>query len=318
MNVEAAVWEIAEQQYGVVGRRQLNELAIDNQVLRPLLRREILVPLSGRVLRVSGTEPGAHQAAMAAVLDGPPGAVLSHRSAAALWGLPGFELVEPFHVTVPRQGRARRNDLCVVHFHKEMPLDEVVIRGGIPVTSPALTLFHLAAVLHPAKTERTLDNALARRLLSVRKYHVLVKRLGASGRNGTRVSRELAEARLNGYRPPESGFEQRVEWCAGEAGVEVERQVSLGDHEYVGRADFRLVGSNGVIEAQSALYHATPLDEAADQGRVARLLAAGLCVLFVWDRQVFANAPVVIREIRRFHRDVMHGTTPFFRECPDE
>lgn len=318
MSPETTVRRLAEAQYGVVGRRQLNELAIDNQILRPLIRRGLLVPLSRQVLRVDGAGKHGLQTAMAAVLDGPPGAVLSHRSAAALWALPGFDLAEPFHVTVPRQGRSLRSELSIVHFHKEMPLDEVVVYRAIPVTSPPLTLFHLAAVLHPARTERTLDNALANRLFSPRRYHSLVRRLAASGRNGSRISRELAEVRLNGYRPPESGFERRVEWCADEAGVVVERQVSLGDHEYVGRADFRLKGLNGVIEAQSEKYHSTPLDRDADRRRANRILDAGLSVLFVWDRQVFSNAPVVIREIRRFRDDVRRGSSPFLRECPDE
>lgn len=318
MNVEHAVWKLAQTQHGVVGRRQLMELAIDNQVLRPLLRRQILVPMSDAVLRVNGSVEGPHQAAMAAVLDSPPGAVLSHRSAAALWGLPGFELQPEFHVTVPRQGRSRRGDLSIVHFQKDLPLDEIVILQGIPVTTPALTLIHLAAVLHPAHTERTVDNALARHLTSATRFHSLVKRLAASGRNGIRVSRELAEKRLGNYRPPESGLESRVEWCAGEAGVEVERQVALGDHEFIGRVDFRLVGMAGVLEAQSAKYHAAPLDRDVDRRRVDRLLEAGLSVLFLWDRQVFTRPQVAIREIRHFASALRSGAHPFFRECPDE
>lgn len=317
MDIAEVVWQLAEQQHGVVGRRQLNELAIDNQRLRPMLGRSSLIPLSSQVLRVNGSGHGPEQEAMAAVLDGPPGAVLSHRSAAALWRLPGYELREPYHVTVPRQGRSRRSELSIVHFHKDMPLNEVVLHRAIPVTAPALTIFHLAALLHPAQTERTLDNALARRLLSPKRFQSLVRRLAASGRNGTRVSRELADARADGYRPPESGLERRVEWCSTEAGVDLERQVALGDHEFIGRADFRLVGLNGVLEAQSTMHHSVPLDRAADAIRVRKILAAGISVLFVWDRQAFGSPQVVIREIRRFQADVKAGLPPFFRECPD-
>ena len=86
----------------------------------------------------------------------------------------------------------------------------------------------------------------------------------------------------------------------------------------VGRADFRLVGLPGVIEAQSALYHATPLDRTRDSERVKGMLRSGFSVLFVWDRQVFGNSTVVIREIQRFRRDVESTRKPFFRNCPDQ
>lgn len=318
MEIEGVIRHLAEQQYGVVGRRQLNELGIDNQALRPLLARGAVARVTDQVLRVPGSVPDSHQETMIAVLDSPPGAMLSHRSAAALWKLPGFHLHSPFHVIVPRQGRPQRSPLAIIHYQKDLPLDQVVILRGIPVTSPPLTIFHLAAMLHPAHTERTLDNAVARGLLSPAKLAALVRRLAASGRNGTRVSRELAEARIDGHRPPESGFEHRVTWCAAQAGVEVECQVPLGDHEFVGRADFRLVGLPGVIEAQSTLYHAAPMDRTRDRERVEGMLRSGFSVLFVWDRQVFGNSAVVIREIQRFHRDVETTQRPFFRDCPDQ
>jgi hypothetical protein len=76
---------------------------------------------------------------MAAVLASGPGAVLSHRSAAALWGIWGSGTGE-IHVTVPRktrsQGRVRR------HFSL-LPPDEVTIHDGIPVTSAARAVLDL-------------------------------------------------------------------------------------------------------------------------------------------------------------------------------
>ncbi len=77
-------------------------------------------------------------------------------------------------------------------------------------------------------------------------------------------------------------------------------------------------GLPGVIEAQSALYHAAPLDRTRDRERVEGMLRSGFSVLFVWDRQVFGNSTVVIREIRRFSRDVEATSEPFFRNCPDQ
>ncbi|MEK6276989.1 MAG: DUF559 domain-containing protein [Actinomycetota bacterium] len=79
---------------------------------------------------------------MAAVLACGRGAVLSHRSAAALWGLlpavPG-----PIHVTVPDAGsRAKRQG---IHLHRSRTLNLTLVtrRRNIPLTSPIRTLADL-------------------------------------------------------------------------------------------------------------------------------------------------------------------------------
>jgi len=77
------------------------------------------------------------------------GAVLSHRSAAELWGL-----LEPrrgpIDVTVPRRtGHAKRNG---IRLHRSTALNDSVatLRDGIPVTKPRRTLADLKRVLKPA------------------------------------------------------------------------------------------------------------------------------------------------------------------------
>lgn len=78
---------------------------------------------------------------MAAVLASGPGAVLSHRSAAALWGIWGSGTGET-HVIVPRHTGSRR--IIRRHFGA-LPVDEVTSRDGIPVTSAARAVLDLAA-----------------------------------------------------------------------------------------------------------------------------------------------------------------------------
>jgi Protein of unknown function (DUF559) len=78
---------------------------------------------------------------MAAVLASGSGAVLSHRSATALWGIWGSGAGETY-VTVPRKTRSQRS----IHRHfGDLPVDEVTIRDGIPVTSAARSVLDLAA-----------------------------------------------------------------------------------------------------------------------------------------------------------------------------
>jgi very-short-patch-repair endonuclease len=79
---------------------------------------------------------------MAAVLSSGAGAVLSHRSAAALWGIrdPGAGAIE---VTVP--GKSTSTKLVRRH-HVDLPDDEVTIHEGIPVTTAPRTVFDLASI----------------------------------------------------------------------------------------------------------------------------------------------------------------------------
>ncbi len=92
---------------------------------------------------------------MAAVLAGGPGAVLSHRSAAALHGLlPSW--AGSIHVTVPRKLRSRRG----LAFHRaRFPADEIVRVDGIPTTGVSRTLLDVAARGSEHEVDRALHQA---------------------------------------------------------------------------------------------------------------------------------------------------------------
>ena len=78
---------------------------------------------------------------MAAVLASGPNAVLSHWSAAALWGIrPNSR--ERIDVTVPH--RSRSSDLIRRHISR-VPPDEQTVEDGIPVTTVPRTIFDMAA-----------------------------------------------------------------------------------------------------------------------------------------------------------------------------
>ena len=97
---------------------------------------------------------------MAAVLSAGPGAVLSHRSAAALWGLRTASS-RAIEVTMPRKSRSRGS----IHRHfGVLPPDEVSEHRGIPVTTVPRTLFDLAAVSSVDAVEHALRESEFRRL----------------------------------------------------------------------------------------------------------------------------------------------------------
>jgi very-short-patch-repair endonuclease len=99
---------------------------------------------------------------MAAVLACGEGAVLSHRSAAALWGIrPWSSVIE---VTVPGGGgRAIRKGL-LVHRSRRLAPGEKTREHRIPVTTPARTIADLRAILPPDHLHAAIRRAEFRRL----------------------------------------------------------------------------------------------------------------------------------------------------------
>src|SRR5687768_16890105 len=95
----ASVWGLARPQHGVVSRRQLLDAGLTPEAIRHRVRRGKLHPVRRGVFAVG--RPGVDQLGrwMAAVLACGSGAVLSHTSAGALWGI--STAVRGLHVTVP-------------------------------------------------------------------------------------------------------------------------------------------------------------------------------------------------------------------------
>lgn len=295
--------EFTEKQHGVVNRRQLNDTGLSSRALRHQVDSGFLEPLSPQVLRLAGSPATEAQDAMAGVLDAPSSAFLSHRSAAAWWGLPGFKVRHPIQVVIPWQGTTRRTRLAQVHYHRALPAQHLTSLGGIPVVSPALLIFLLAGTENPGRTERALDNGLSMRLLTPKTFHDLLDQLRARGRNGITVARRLAADRPPTYVAPQSGLEARVERLAKDVDVDLRRQVHVGDNDgWIGRVDFEVVGTGDVIEVLSERYHTSHLDQLADAERFVRLEASGRRLLTIWDHDVWSNPDTVRLQILAFWR----------------
>jgi very-short-patch-repair endonuclease len=124
--------------------------------------------LRGRLVRVrrgfyaEGSGPDVTAATAAYRL----GAVISHASAAALWGVDVLGRSDPaVHVTRPRrcQGATRAYPDTVLH-HAGLPTEHVTDRDGIPVTTPARTVIDLARSQPFRAGVVAADSALRRRL----------------------------------------------------------------------------------------------------------------------------------------------------------
>jgi len=138
---DRSISELARRQHGVVGRRQLLQEGRSEREIKWRLSAGRLHRLHAGVYAVGHRLIQKEGWLMAAVLASGPGAVLSHRSAAALWGLRSYS-EGAVHVTVSHKSTSTRQ--IRRHFSR-VPPDERSVKEGIPVTSVHRTIFDLAA-----------------------------------------------------------------------------------------------------------------------------------------------------------------------------
>jgi predicted transcriptional regulator of viral defense system len=151
---------LAARQHGVVQRAQLQRLGVGDGAIERRAGRGQLHRVHRGVYAVGHRLLTREGRFMAVVLACGEGVVLSHVSAAVLWGL--LRKDGPHvHVTAPsRSGRKRRQGI-VVH-RAGLDEAEVTTLAGIPVTTPGRTIVDLADVV----TRRTVERAIARRITS--------------------------------------------------------------------------------------------------------------------------------------------------------
>jgi very-short-patch-repair endonuclease len=156
-----AVAELAERQWGVVSLVQVRAAGLGRGAVEKAVRGGRLHRLYRGVYAVGHARLGREGRWLAAVLACGEGAVLSHRSAAAHWGLLATEQT-CIEVTAarPRRGTATLR----VHRARSLDARDTTIHHGIPTTTVARTLLDLAATTTPERLERALAQAERLRL----------------------------------------------------------------------------------------------------------------------------------------------------------
>jgi very-short-patch-repair endonuclease len=161
---DAAVAWVGDQQLGLITTPQLHVAGVRRGSVEwrlatgTLHRRHRGVYLVGHPIPV----PGAVE--LAAVLACGERVFVSHRSAAALWGLASTP-ASAVEVTVVDRGCRSRDGIRVHRVQTLAAADRGECRG-IPVTAPASTLIDYAATASREETERAIAEGFARRLLT--------------------------------------------------------------------------------------------------------------------------------------------------------
>jgi very-short-patch-repair endonuclease len=231
---------------------------------------------------------------MAAVIACGDGAVLSHLSAAELWGIGRRPRrlreggVEAVHVTVPGTAGKRRRHGIVIHRSSTLTASDCTRRDDIPVTKPARTLADLHALLSPAQFNAAVREAEFLRL------PIRDSSGGGPEPDGerTRSGRPRAAHSHDGVR---TALEQRMlAVCRRQPEVNV--KVDRFEVDFLWR-DERLI-----VEVDGWDAHRTRSAFEEDRARDARLAVLGYEVVrFTW-RQLIRDAPAAASTIRALLR----------------
>lgn len=281
--------ELATHQHGVVARRQLVALGLGRGAIERRLEAGRLHPIHSGVYMLGHRRIGPRGHWFAAVLACGDGVLLSHRSAAALWGLMRSRTSQ-VDVTAPR-GRAGRKGI-VLHkgrIHKE----DRAMRDAIPVTSVARTLFDLAEVVDEHRLERAFEEADRLGLLQMR----ALERVCARG-NGRRALAPIRRLVSAAYLPPStrSPLEDRfVAFCREHNLPPPATNTSVLGFE----VDALWPDARLIVELDGFAYHGHRAAFERDRARDAALQAAGYKVIRLTHRRLDENSHAVATQLRR-------------------
>ncbi|MGH2969532.1 MAG: DUF559 domain-containing protein [Solirubrobacteraceae bacterium] len=152
---------LAAVQHGVVERGQLLARDVSRAAIAYRLRDGRLHPVHAGVYSVGNPELRIEGKWLAAVLACGSGAVLSHRAAAALWGLrPAWR--DRIEVSAARTVKGCSGVL--VHRPRRLARDERTTHQRVPVTTVSRTLTDVADVVGLAALRKVLEQAEVLRL----------------------------------------------------------------------------------------------------------------------------------------------------------
>lgn len=285
---------LAEGQYGVVGRGQLLELGLTEEAIEARLRNGRLHRLYAGVYAVGHRMTSREGQWMAAVLASGPDAVLSHWSAAAFWMIrPNSRSI--IDITTPQKSRSWDG---IRRHHKALPVDEVTVEEGIPLTTVPRTILDLAATESADVVGNLLRESEYRQLhdrlspwdlverypgrRGVRKVRTALKRLREepSGRRRSRLEERFTSF-LRVHRLPQPRFN---DW------------ILLGGRRY--RVDCHWPGTDQIVELDGWEGHGTRSAFREDRARDRALRGAGYSVTRLTWNQLDDEPEAIASDLR--------------------
>jgi very-short-patch-repair endonuclease len=290
---------IAEEQYGVIHREQLAAAGLTPAEIRTRIARGDLVSILPSTYLLGG----APQTWEARLMGGELWAgdcFISHRSAAALWNLDGFDHIRVVELSAYS---AKRNPRVILHRLRAEDRPALRMIGGFRVSAPERTLLDLAGSSSRETVAGALEDALRRRITTLDRLWETWELDGGPGRKGTSGLRDLLAARDHRSDRLRSRLESKMLallTSVQSEGLEADYRVSCGGTIYF--LDFAYPAFNLAIETLGLRWHFGEEKLKKDLARDRRLSAIGWEVLYyTWD-DVHHNPNAVTAEIAAFLR----------------
>ncbi len=287
-----AVKELLDRQGGMARRRDLLAAGLTRRRLGRRVEQGQLRALTPHLF-TDRAEPAPDEALRSAAIG--LQAVVSHTSAALLWGLELAATPDCRTLTVGRD-RSRAGRAGVLVRRADLADDDHVERDGLRLTTVLRTILDLCRSLPLAHAVAVTDSALRTRRVTLKALQVALCGLPA-GRGRGQVARVLALVdalsgsvleslarvvlALAGLRPPQS---QLAVYTAGDL--------------LIGRVDFAWHAARLIVETDGFAFHADRQSYRQDRRRGNALVVAGWRVLrFSWE-DVVAHPDDVVACVR--------------------
>jgi very-short-patch-repair endonuclease len=301
--IDERIAELAGRQFGVVARRQIELLGVGREAIEVRLRSRRLHRLHRGVYAVGHRALSIQGKRMAAVLASGPGAVLSHATAIALWGV-GGSAGGPIHVTTAKKWRSSAQ---IRRHYSLLPENEMTVLDGIPVTTVPRTIFDFAAIASIDQVESAIREAEYRQLHDRLSLVDLLERYPGR-RGGPRVCSALKRIETLPSGRPKSPLEERFLPFLRRHGLPRPR---LNDWIFVGKRRFQVdchwQGTGQIVELDGWQAHGTRSAFRDDRTRDRILRTAGYDVTRIAWAQLDDEAEAIAADLRRLLRSRSGG-----------
>ncbi len=313
ITIDALIWGLAARQHGVVGRKQLLTLGVTPRMVEIRLANGSLVSLHRGVYRVGPLE-SPHTRGMAAVLACGGKAVVSHRSAALLWGLiPRFRRPRAVEVSVVEGAGGRRRRGIRVYRVTRLPEADRTASHGLPITTPVRTLLDLARIssapppggsgagrrgdrlgwVSPREVEQAVARAEREGLITLDALRARTLSPEVMGQRGTAILRKLLESETGPAFSRSVAEDRFLALIRGAQLPSPEVNARVGGIE----VDFLWRELGVGVEVDGFRFHSSRRRFEADRHRDTALASIGVHVIRVTWRQITDEPAILLGRV---------------------
>ncbi|WCO65917.1 type IV toxin-antitoxin system AbiEi family antitoxin domain-containing protein [Iamia majanohamensis] len=267
----------AAARHGIVTYTELVAAGRSPQQIVHWCRTGFLVTVQRGVYRMGGAPDSLLARVSGAVLCFDGDAWASHHTASDVFALgvsrrdARIQVVREVALSAQRTG-------IQVHRSTLLPAHHLTTHQGIPITSPARTIFDLARTTGPHRLDQAIARATQRRLCTVAEIHRVLFDLGGRGRPGTRRLRSVLE-RWDAHEPATESELDQVGRALLQRVPGIEWQVPIADEQgHIRTVDGLIRATATVLEFDGAVFHDPPRAAELDVDQDRRLTALGYAV----------------------------------------